>query len=676
MNTTAARPRIIERWFPSAEVSAASGKGWGSSNSETLLMSWFAKRPLAQSRAATLCSLLPWPDTDLEQQRVIAIIRESLGACQDPDYMPGRNHKFGIQDCARYDKTNGYNAARTDVLGLLADAYPDRPARTLDPFSGRGLIPLESARFGIQADAVDYSPVAALASRLLIDYPFRDWDNEPDLPYGGYNPHPWRSGRTPRLVHDIESIQQEVEQRWQSRVDKWYPKDPDGNYPWGYLWAATIPCNECGRWFPLYASNTLRLPNRKKNDVGQSFELRTSGDTWSTSVVDGQTAQSPTMLARDGIRGKLAWCPFRDCGHAHELREHQRLVAEHHGTEAILAVGVLTEDGKDFRPPTKPEINAAIEAVGHVAANPHMSPNERIFPGTSRIMGYHYGARTYGDLSTPRQNLAHHHLAETIAELGNELIAASVSADYSAALTGYCGAVFARKLKRSSRGARLQTAGGAQVGDIFVNESTIAYNYDFFEVGPGLGPGSWDSVGGVPAVVRNMTLEGGAGRRSVRVQRGSALALPMRTDSFDAVITDPPYDAMINYSDASDLFYVWLKRALRSTHPDFAMTAHPWGTQENADEIIVSHFYNYDTPVKDHRTPERYDRLIAEAFTEINRLVHPDGVVSIVFGHGEPEVWRRLLDAISRAGLVLTGTVPLRGCRGSLSLSGACGCFR
>ena len=78
--TSAPRPRIIERWFPCAEVSAASGSGWGSSNSETLLMSWFAKRPLAQSRAAVLCSLLPWPDDTEEQARVQAVIRESLGA--------------------------------------------------------------------------------------------------------------------------------------------------------------------------------------------------------------------------------------------------------------------------------------------------------------------------------------------------------------------------------------------------------------------------------------------------------------------------------------------------------------------------------------------------------------------------------------------------------------------
>ena len=44
---------------------------------------------------------------------------------------------------------------------------------------------------------------------------------------------------------------------------------------------------------------------------------------------------------------------------------------------------------------------------------------------------------------------------------------------------------------------------------------------------------------------------------------------------------------MIDYTDASDLFYVWLKRALHTTNPAFSITAHPDGVQEKAEEIIV-----------------------------------------------------------------------------------------
>ena len=59
--------RMIERWFPCAEVSANSNSGWGSGNTERNLFTWFAARPTAQAKAAVICSLLPWPDDEAEQ---------------------------------------------------------------------------------------------------------------------------------------------------------------------------------------------------------------------------------------------------------------------------------------------------------------------------------------------------------------------------------------------------------------------------------------------------------------------------------------------------------------------------------------------------------------------------------------------------------------------------------
>ena len=44
--------------------------------------------------------------------------------------------------------------------------------------------------------------------------------------------------------------------------------------------------------------------------------------------------------------------------------------------------------------------------------------------------------------------------------------------------------------------------------------------------------------------------------------------MPFRDSIVDAVITDPPYYDMVEYADGSDLFYVWLKRALFDIEPD------------------------------------------------------------------------------------------------------------
>lgn len=649
-------------------------------------MSWFAKRPLAQSRAAVLCSLLPWPKEEQEQQHVQAILKEALGICQDPDWyactkkdcdtpdcsrkahmqQASRKHAFGIVDCAKHDSSGGYDAARTDVLRLLKAAYPDRPAEMLDPFSGRGLIPLEAARYGQKAHAIDYSPVATLASRLLIDWPFRDWSTEPELPFAPidgqrrvFNP-----SDPQRLIHDIELVQAEVQRRIEIELDEFYPDNDLGEKPWGYLWAQVISCDGCGREFPLYGSNILVGPNSRSGDAGCSFEIQTSSDGWKVNVVPGITQQLPTMRAREGTRGKLAWCPFTDCGRGHERQEHKNAVAKNFARIDLLVVADLVDEAKRFRSPTKAEQ----EALGRVT-DPLKSwtvnglpgrPSESIPLGNDHtVRAQSYGARDFGDLSVERQNLLHAAVAKAIAAIAHEAEEAGCSRDYAAALAGYCGAVLARKLKRSTRGARLQISGGTRVGDIFINESSIAFNYDSFETGLGFGPGTWNSVSGTPSALRQLLDTKGL---AADVRRGSALNITQPADSLDAVVTDPPYEMMIDYTDASDLYYVWLKRALAGINSDFLITSHPNGVQEKAEEIIVKDGYTANSA--EHRNPAFYRTEISRAFAECNRVVHPDGVVTIVFGHGDPDAWRQLLDAISDAGLVLTGAWPANTERG------------
>ena len=119
---------------------------------------------------------------------------------------------------------------------------------------------------------------------------------------------------------------------------------------------------------------------------------------------------------------------------------------------------------------------------------------------------------------------------------------------------------------------------------------------------------------------------------------GSAISLPFRDRTISAVVTDPPYDAMIDYSDASDLFYVWVKRALVGPWPEFGMTAHEFGVQEKDEEIIVKKGGRAITIIADR---SHYDTVDHRAFREAQRVVADDGVVTIVFGHGEPEVWQR-----------------------------------
>ena len=60
----------------------------------------------------------------------------------------------------------------------------------------------------------------------------------------------------------------------------YYPRNAQGEFPWAYLWAITVPCDGCKRKFPLLGSLLLRHPRGKGRDPGQSIRLKTKDGYW------------------------------------------------------------------------------------------------------------------------------------------------------------------------------------------------------------------------------------------------------------------------------------------------------------------------------------------------------------------------------------------------------------
>lgn len=640
--------RMIERWFPCAEVSAASTSGWGSGNSERKLFTWFAARPSAQARAAVICSLLPWPADESEQERLQGLVRKAM-----------------------ISRDSAWSEVRDEILRTN-----QLPVKVLDPFSGRGMIPLESARLGIDSDAIDYSPVAVLASSLLTDHPFSEWSDEPPLPFGKSDQLDFSADR---LSQDVEKVLEEIGQRQREKMQEFYPRDKNGIYPWGYLWAVTLPCQECGRRFPLIGKNLLREASKRRvkgsketiDDLGQSFYVRASKDRDSFEVViENEPPTHPTTLINtvgaDGkkIPGKSAICVF--CTHVHPLNVHRRMTNNGLGVDTLLLVADHDPIvGKRFRLPTPLEQESAELASRELQSEspftPFMPavPDELIGPGNNNIIGPSiYGARTFGDFMCDRQTLYYIRLCRTINEIGTELSSAGISDSYARALTGYAAANMVRMLRYSTRGAWLHTSGTPRIAGIFLNEGSLSFSYDFFEAGIGDGPGTWDGVRGSSVGTLRDLMPTHPGQ-AVKVSRGTATNLPFGSTSYAAVVTDPPYDEMIAYGDSSDIFYVWLRRALSTTWPELSVSSEPGGAQEKALEIIVKRSRGLSkSDYVEHRTREHYDRLMSQSFSEMRRVVRDDGVVTIVFGHGDPIVWQRLLSSIDDAGLIMTGSWP------------------
>ena len=520
------------------------------------------------------------------------------------------------------------------------------------------MIPLEAARLGIQAWGIDYSPVATLAGMLLASYPLHDWDNEPDLLFNGYQQYKTDHFTEPRLLRDVRFVLDLVGDRYTETMGEFYPV-VGGKRPWGYVWAVTLPCTNCGNRFPLTGSLKLRNPNPKKHDPGQSYRIvadRISG-AFSTEVTEGIPETQPTLVKRKGKAGKTAVCCF--CDHAHTLDTQKRMMRDGLQGDALLVVADLDDGiGKHYRAPVQADLDGLRGVAAVLEREPQFAPGlpavpaERIDPKHPTLRPVGYGYQRWGELCNVRQTLGLVRLARIIDSICDQMLVAGLSNEYAAALTGYAASNLVRTLKFSTRSATLFVL-KQHVGHIFFNDSGVSHSFDYFEVGCGEGPGSWRSL--APQTVRNLRkqLDRVVGRSAV-VQRGSAMELPLPDGCLDAVVTDPPYDAMINYCDSSDLLYVWLKRALVTAYPSFGVTTDPDGLQEKTNEAVVKCGSIGD----DHRTEAHYKDCITKAFDQARLKVGVEGVVSIVFGHGDPDAWARVLTAIADAGLVLTGSWP------------------
>ena len=612
--TTEAPPALIDRWFPVSVVDEACGTPAGSGQNEKGIFTWFASRPIAQARAAVICSLLREPNEDPDETTV-RLVEKAL--------------RTGAED------------ALEEIAALVPDVDGKRPV-VLDCFSGRGIIPLEAARIGVRAVGIDLSPVAVLASRLLADWPLRDWTNEPDLPFSMDDTTededaaaPTLLGLTsdePKLIADLRRFFAEVDRRVEDAVREHYPRTSDGSFPWGYLWATTIPCDTCRRRFPLVGSLTLRHAYAATDDPGQSFEIVTdtvSGD-WRVDVHDGPPVGRPTMVAPTGKRGKAARCPF--CDHSHPLETVKaKGFADEYADVPLVAADltavsvadrrgrVRTIERKVFRVLRDDETKAAMAAdpsalrsFGEMPA----APTERVAPGNaSTVDATGYGYKTFASLMNSRQVLLFAATAHAIRSTAADARMAGITQDYSTALAGYAVSIMVRRLRRATRGARLEAYGdrpAVGVGDVFTNESGVSFGFDWFETGPGGGPGTWRSLSKSALRPLATHLRGLTRLATPGVFRqGTATSLPYRDATVDAVVTDPPYYNMINYADVSDVFYVWLRRALFDIMPDlFSTPGDALGLQDKSDEIVVKQ----GKAPEDHRTTDWYEQQMSAAF--------------------------------------------------------------
>ena len=112
----------------------------------------------------------------------------------------------------------------------------------------------------------------------------------------------------------------------------------------------------------------------------------------------------------------------------------------------------------------------------------------------------------------------------------------------------------------------------------------------------------------------------------VEVHQGSSCHVRLPDGSIDYVFTDPPFGGNIPYAEINFLNEAWLSRYTDRT-----------------DEIIVSS--------SQEKSIEDYQSLLTAALSEVNRILKPQGRVTLVFHSASADVWNALQSAYTDARL-------------------------
>jgi len=111
----------------------------------------------------------------------------------------------------------------------------------------------------------------------------------------------------------------------------------------------------------------------------------------------------------------------------------------------------------------------------------------------------------------------------------------------------------------------------------------------------------------------------------------SSTRLPLPDKSVDAVITDPPYGANVNYSELSNFWAIWLRQPLRLR-----------GLIDNREEAIVNRYQG--------KGFAQYQGLLTNVFRECHRVLKPEGWLVLTFHSGDMRAWTALQGALQAAG--------------------------
>lgn len=248
---------------------------------------------------------------------------------------------------------------------------------------------------------------------------------------------------------------------------------------------------------------------------------------------------------------------------------------------------------------------------------PQSAPRRPIKWGELYRAGYHGGIEELHDFYTPRNFLAVSKCMEIAGREPEPMASAlrflvlSYNASHSTLMT--------RIVAKKSQKDFVLT--GAQSGVLYVSGLPVEKNV-------------LQGVERKAKVISNAFDLIYGSRSTVSVHHCSSEDLPLDDHTVDYVFTDPPFGDYIPYAEINQINELWLDEVTR-----------------REDETVISKSGGKDV--------EHYQASMTAVFEEVERVLKPSGMATVVFHSAQSRIWQALCTAYSEAGLRVRQTSVL-----------------